>query len=80
MLSENPDEHGMPPIWDLPCLSRDRGESDGHSLWRSVTHLLGLSGRQLGTIPTVAKELLKTINQARKDPPTTPFSMPRAAC
>jgi WS/DGAT/MGAT family acyltransferase len=30
--------------------------------------LLGLSGRQLGTIPTVAKELLKTINQARKDP------------
>ena len=68
MLSENPDEHGMPPIWDLPRLSRDRGESDGHSLWRSVTHLLGLSGRQLGTIPTVAKELLKTINQARKDP------------
>ncbi|WP_456489895.1 WS/DGAT/MGAT family O-acyltransferase [Marinobacter nauticus] len=68
MLSENADEQGMPPIWDLPCLSRDTSEHGGHSLWRSVAHLLGLSGRQLGTIPTVAKELLKTINQARKDP------------
>jgi len=68
MLSENPHETGMPPIWDMTPRARSGGDDGSLSLWRSVAHLLGSSGRQLGTIPTVAKELLKTINQARKDP------------
>ncbi|WP_199457745.1 MULTISPECIES: WS/DGAT/MGAT family O-acyltransferase [unclassified Marinobacter] len=68
MLSENPQETGMPPIWDMTPRARSGGDDGSLSLWRSVTHLLGSSGKQLGTIPTVAKELLKTINQARKDP------------
>ncbi|MBN7768792.1 wax ester/triacylglycerol synthase family O-acyltransferase [Marinobacter daepoensis] len=68
MLSDNPNEQGMPPIWDLPCRPRDDREPGGLSLWRSVAHVLDLSGRQLGTIPSVAKELLKTIHQARRDP------------
>lgn len=66
-LSEDPEQRGMPPIWALP--PRVRGESgEGASLWRSIGHLLGESGKQLGTIPTVARELLRTINEARKDP------------
>ena len=68
MLSENPQETGMPPIWDMTPRARSGGDDGSLSLWRSVAHLLGSSGKQLGTIPTVAKELLKTINQARKDP------------
>ncbi|WP_303290047.1 wax ester/triacylglycerol synthase family O-acyltransferase [Marinobacter sp. SS5-14b] len=68
MLSEDPHESGMPPIWALPERIRSTEGDGGPSLWRSVAHLLGSSGRQLGTLPTVAKELLKTINQARKDP------------
>lgn len=68
MLSENPHETGMPPIWDMTPRARSGGDDGSLSLWRSVAHLLGSSGKQLGTIPTVAKELLKTINQARKDP------------
>ncbi|WP_288372557.1 wax ester/triacylglycerol synthase family O-acyltransferase [uncultured Marinobacter sp.] len=68
MLSENPHETGMPPIWDMTPRARSGGDEGSLSLWRSVAHLLGSSGKQLGTIPTVAKELLKTINQARKDP------------
>ena len=68
MLSENPQETGMPPIWDMTPRARSGGDDGSQSLWRSVAHLLGSSGKQLGTIPTVAKELLKTINQARKDP------------
>ena len=79
MLSENPHETGMPPIWDMTPRARSGGDDGSLSLWRSVAHLLGSSGKQLGTIPTVAKELLKTINQARKDRPTTPSSTPRAA-
>ncbi|MBW4935196.1 WS/DGAT/MGAT family O-acyltransferase [Marinobacter sp. F4206] len=68
MLTTNPAERDMPPIWDLPVRAgRDDGD-DGPSLWRSVGHLLGESGKQLGTVPTVARELLRTINDARKDP------------
>ncbi|MGC8119768.1 WS/DGAT/MGAT family O-acyltransferase [Marinobacter sp. VGCF2001] len=68
MLSEDPTEQGLPPIWDLPCLTRDNRATERQSLWHSVAHILGLTGRQLGTIPTVTRELLKTVNQARKDP------------
>lgn len=68
MLSTDPAARDMPPIWDLPQRAgRDEGDG-GPSLWRSVAHLLGESGKQLGTIPTVARELLRTINDARKDP------------
>lgn len=68
MLSHDSTLSGMPPIWALPPRERNGQDDGGPSLWRSVSHLLGASGRQLGTIPTVAKELLKTVNQARKDP------------
>lgn len=68
MLSQDPAESGMPPIWAMPPRERASRDDGGPSLWRSVSHLLGTSGKQLGTIPTVAKELLKTVNQARKDP------------
>ncbi|AMQ89005.1 MULTISPECIES: WS/DGAT/MGAT family O-acyltransferase [Marinobacter] len=68
MLSDNPEDTGLPPIWDLPRRARPDRDDAGSSLWHSIAHVLGMSGKQLGTIPTVAKELLKTINQARKDP------------
>ncbi|MFO8140590.1 MAG: wax ester/triacylglycerol synthase family O-acyltransferase [Marinobacter sp.] len=68
MLSEDPNEMGLPPIWALPQRQLSGRDENRPSLWRSVAHLLGSSGKQLGTVPTVAKELLKTINQARKDP------------
>lgn len=68
MLSDNPEDTGLPPIWDLPRRARPDRDDPGSSLWHSIAHVLGMSGKQLGTIPTVAKELLKTINQARKDP------------
>src|SRR5690554_3546194 len=68
MLSDNPEDTGLPPIWDLPRRARPNRDGPGSSLWHGITHVLGMSGKQLGTIPTVAKELLKTINQARKDP------------
>ncbi|MDK9558491.1 wax ester/triacylglycerol synthase family O-acyltransferase [Marinobacter sp. M216] len=67
MLSTDPSERNMPPIWDLPL--GGRGETDDRAtLWRSIAHLLGESGKQLGTLPTVAREILRTVNEARKNP------------
>ena len=68
MLSTDPAKRNMPPIWDLSARPRRDEDSSGSSLWRSISHLLGESGKQLGTMPTVARELLRTINTARKDP------------
>ena len=68
MLSPDPAKRNMPPIWDLSARPRRDEVSSGSSLWRSISHLLGESGKQLGTMPTVARELLRTINTARKDP------------
>lgn len=67
MLSTDPSERNMPPIWDLPA--RTGRDNDGRAtLWRSIGHLLGESGKQLGTVPTVAREILRTVNEARKNP------------
>jgi len=68
MLSEDSAECHMPPLWALPPQHRSGTTGRNPSLWRSLAHLLGSSGKQLGTVPGVAAELLKTINQARKDP------------
>ncbi|MGM0772897.1 MAG: WS/DGAT/MGAT family O-acyltransferase [Pseudomonadota bacterium] len=68
MLSTDPDQRSMPPIWALPPRSHKDAEDNGPSMWRNVAHLLGESGRQLGTVPAVSKALLSTVNRARKDP------------
>ncbi len=68
MLCQDTGERDMPPIWAMPPRPSREKEEGGPSLWRSVGHLLGESGKQLGTVPTVARELLRTINNARKDP------------
>lgn len=68
MLSQDPEQRGMPPIWSLPRRSRHADGDEGPSMWRNVAHLLGESGKQLGTVPAVTKALLNTVNRARKDP------------
>ena len=68
MLSQDPEQRNMPPIWSLPRRSRSGDDDEGPSMWRNVAHLLGESGKQLGTIPAVTKALLNTVNRARKDP------------
>ena len=68
MLSQDPDQRDMPPIWALPLRRRSNSEDSGPSMWHNVAHLLGESGKQLGTVPAVTKALLSTVNRARKDP------------
>ncbi|MEP1215531.1 MAG: wax ester/triacylglycerol synthase family O-acyltransferase [Marinobacter sp.] len=68
MLSRDPEQRGMPPIWALPLRSRNSADDNGPSMWHNVAHLLGESGKQLGTVPAVTRALLGTVNRARKDP------------
>ena len=68
MLSSDPSERDMPPVWALPPRAPRVGDERGSTVRQTVSRLLGESGRQLGTIPTVARELLRTVNEARSDP------------
>ncbi|MDS1308840.1 WS/DGAT/MGAT family O-acyltransferase [Marinobacter xiaoshiensis] len=68
MLSTDPSKRNMPPVWDMSVRQGRGGDRSSPSLWQSISHLLGESGKQLGTVPTVARELLRSVNQARKDP------------
>ncbi len=79
MLSTDPARRNMPPIWDLSVRPGHKGDSSGSSLWQSIGRLLGESGKQLGTVPVVARELLRTINTARKNPAyNSVFHAPRS--
>ncbi|SDX50558.1 WS/DGAT/MGAT family O-acyltransferase [Marinobacter mobilis] len=67
MMSSDPDQRDMPPIWNLPARQHQE-DRPRPSLMNNLSHLLGESGKQLGTVPTVARELLRTINEARRNP------------
>lgn len=68
MLTTDPDKRDMPPLWSLPRRGHQDSGDGSPSMWRNVAHLLGESGKQLGTVPAVTKALLSTVNRARKDP------------
>lgn len=68
MLSTDAGQRNMPPVWNLPERTDPRDSTSALSLWQSMAYLLGASGKQLGTVPTVVRELLRTINAARKNP------------
>lgn len=60
---------GQPPIWaPRPERPHDTSRFPSLDVVNGVAHLVGQTGRQLGTVPTVARELLRTINRARQHP------------
>ena len=71
MLTTDGGQRNMPPIWDLPAHGCGERTHSHESLWHSISHLLNVSGTQLGTLPSVARELLNTISSARKTPEYT---------
>lgn len=68
-FSEDPDERDIPPIWAMPP-KKQPGKvlpTPGDML-SSLSTLISGAGKQLSTIPTVAREISKSIQQARNDP------------
>lgn len=68
-LSPDPLERNLPPIWaQRPGQRPASGGSRVLGVISGLGHLLGGSGRQLTTVPTVARELLKTVYRASRHP------------
>ena len=67
MLSRDPAQQDMPPIWQLPpAEKRVRDASDG--LWSQLSTLARMAGSQVKAIPVVANALVKTVQHARQNP------------
>ncbi len=68
MLSTDRSRRHMPPVWDIPAHGGQSQAQSPESLWHSISHLLDISGTQLGTLPAVARELLNTISASLHSP------------
>ena len=68
-FSEDPAEMDLPPIWAMrPQKTSDRALPSPSDVFSGLSGLLSGAGKQLSTIPTVAREISKSIQQARNDP------------
>jgi diacylglycerol O-acyltransferase len=64
-LSTDPDDRGRPPLWAIPKPARSSGPGpDGGALER----LTALLGRQIGTVPALARELGKLADKGQRNP------------
>ncbi len=70
-LSEDPQERNTPPLWAMPpkrpADPSPRIPHPGDIISRLASFTSG-AGKQLATIPTVAREVAKSISKARHDP------------
>lgn len=68
-FSEDPNERNAPPIWSMtPKKSPDKVLPSASDVFSSLSTLMSGASKQLSTIPTVAREISKSIQQARNDP------------
>ena len=75
-LSPDEDERNMPPIWARPARTRP-SEEPGPG---PVGKLAGLLGKQIGTLPALARELTKLVDRGHQHPDhVSIFEAPQSA-
>ncbi len=67
-MSEDPNERGMPPFWARPPARRTRSTPEEAGTLAKLMDVVGLVKSQAGTMPTVVKEVARSLWQARSDP------------
>lgn len=68
-LSTDPEERNLPPVWAQPPRQRSRSNlSNPMDLASSLARLTSGASKQVATVPTVAREVYRATQKARKDP------------
>ncbi|MGQ0585666.1 MAG: WS/DGAT/MGAT family O-acyltransferase [Gammaproteobacteria bacterium] len=78
-MSESPDQRSLTPLWATERKKKD-AEAEGARTgpFAVMAQAVGMAREQIGTLPGVAREVLRTI-RARKDPDqVSAFSAPRS--
>ncbi|WP_020407699.1 WS/DGAT/MGAT family O-acyltransferase [Hahella ganghwensis] len=65
--SFDPERSDMPPIWSMKSDKRPRAELTPGDTIQSIAHFLEGAGKQIATIPTLAREMTKAIAKSRRD-------------
>jgi diacylglycerol O-acyltransferase len=67
-LSPDPEARDLPPVWAQKPRQRGRGPINPVDLASSLAQLSTAAGKQLATIPTVAREVYKAARKAQRHP------------
>ncbi|PID42553.1 MAG: wax ester/triacylglycerol synthase family O-acyltransferase [Proteobacteria bacterium] len=70
-LSKDPTATNMPPVWAMPPrqAKKKKPDADGHVDWLDhVVRMSGSAGKQLSTIPALAREVMNAIRKSSTDP------------
>jgi len=69
LLSEDPNQTNLPPLWAVPDTKKQRPVNIGQSnIASSLATLASAAGKQISTVPTLIKEVSHAIGQARVNP------------
>ncbi|OUS27672.1 acetyltransferase [Gammaproteobacteria bacterium 45_16_T64] len=68
-LSNDPSARNLPPIWAMEPKKRKTDEQPSPTdLLSSLAQFSTAAGKQLSTIPAVAREIAKSVSKAKRDP------------
>ncbi len=68
-LSTDPDARDLPPIWAMqPKKSKHISKPSPTDLISSLAQFSGAAGKQLSTLPAVAREIANSVKKAKRDP------------
>ncbi len=67
--SYDQDTRNMPPFWAMKPPKRQAKDAPGpNDFIHSLRHVLSLTGKQIATVPTLAKEITTSLIRARQNP------------
>ncbi|WP_250656233.1 WS/DGAT/MGAT family O-acyltransferase [Alkalimarinus coralli] len=69
-LSNDPNAKDLPPWWAMQPKKREATSPTATDFISSLTQLSNSAGKQLSTIPTVIREVYKSVQQANENPDT----------
>ncbi|MBV1920361.1 MAG: wax ester/triacylglycerol synthase family O-acyltransferase [Pseudomonadales bacterium] len=68
-LSTDPEARDLPPIWAMqPKKNKDVSKPSPSDLISSLAQFSGAAGKQLSTLPAVAREIARSVKKAKNDP------------
>ena len=78
-LSESANDREMVPLWALPARKRDGGGAGKSGPLAVLAEAVGMARAQAGTLPAVAREVLRSLRERGKNPDhVSVFQAPRS--
>ena len=78
-MSEDPSERSLIPLWSMERKKRDASTDEKKTgPFAVLAQAVGLGRQQLGAIPTVAREVMRSLRPGKDTDQVSPFQAPRS--